>query len=297
MILHLPDDYEDFRCAGRSCPKNCCIGWELELDEETASYYKTVSGPLGKKLKKAVSEAEILEIGNERVYILKTDGPCRFLTQDGLCEIVTELSEEALCEICAEYPRYTVSFGPYVEKSLTLSCPEAARLFLKRKAPLMFAEYETGEEEDPQTEPEKEEILSIRTEALELLYGAEALSPYFPDRSFSTLPFPDRHRLFLSEYAGIRDAGDPVKEIPELVAENLLIYCVYRYFPRAETKEEIRIWARFAERALSDVRELYTQNSKGPDALRNALSAWSKTVEHSEERIGEICGEIREELR
>lgn len=33
------------------------------------------------------------------------------LDQNKLCDIYSELGEEALCEVCTEYPRFVVEYG------------------------------------------------------------------------------------------------------------------------------------------------------------------------------------------
>jgi lysine-N-methylase len=47
-----------------------------------------------------------------------------------MCPIQQKLGEDALSDTCYIYPRYVVQFGERFEQSLTLSCPEAARLAL-----------------------------------------------------------------------------------------------------------------------------------------------------------------------
>ena len=55
---------------------------------------------------------------------------CQLLTDDRLCRIQSEMGESLLPHVCATYPRIVQSLGGAKEMSLTLSCPEAARLVL-----------------------------------------------------------------------------------------------------------------------------------------------------------------------
>ena len=34
MILRVPDYYETFRCIAGECKDSCCIGWEIDIDED-----------------------------------------------------------------------------------------------------------------------------------------------------------------------------------------------------------------------------------------------------------------------
>lgn len=47
-----------------------------------------------------------------------------------MCRIQQTLGEDALSDTCYAYPRHVIQFGDRIEQSLTLSCPEAARLAL-----------------------------------------------------------------------------------------------------------------------------------------------------------------------
>ena len=49
--IRKPDYFERFQCSASDCTDNCCIGWEIDIDERTAERYKKVQGELGQKLK------------------------------------------------------------------------------------------------------------------------------------------------------------------------------------------------------------------------------------------------------
>ena len=54
MKLIAPDYYTSFRCIADKCKHNCCKGgWIISIDEDTLEYYRTVTGPLGDRLKQA----------------------------------------------------------------------------------------------------------------------------------------------------------------------------------------------------------------------------------------------------
>jgi len=149
MILHIPTLYTEFACIGGSCPDNCCIGWELDIDEETYGYYMDVPGEFGVRLRESISDIEPTEDDDGgHTFSLKVGGRCPFLNSENLCDIVCELGPEALCEICAEYPRRTFYYGPYVTRSLTLSCPEACRLVMDPSRELAFTEKDLGGSDD-----------------------------------------------------------------------------------------------------------------------------------------------------
>ena len=200
MILRLPDDYDDFACLGAACRNSCCVGWELDIDEDTADYYRTVEGPFGERLRACIGLDALPDGEESEVFEKQVNGRCPFLNDQNLCDIVLTLGEEALCDVCAEYPRYTVTYGDVVEKTLTLSCEEAARLFAERTEPLMFAEYDYPDELVPEEKPGGESPVLSQAE--------------FEARRFDALRLFYRTDLDLAEKTGrflamFRDASEP----------------------------------------------------------------------------------------
>lgn len=58
MLLRIPDFYNSFHCIGGACPDNCCIGWKLDIDDDTYEYYRSVERPFGDRLRANMSGAE-----------------------------------------------------------------------------------------------------------------------------------------------------------------------------------------------------------------------------------------------
>lgn len=44
-----PDYYERFHCIADRCRHNCCIGWEIDVDEDALAAYRTVGGEMGER--------------------------------------------------------------------------------------------------------------------------------------------------------------------------------------------------------------------------------------------------------
>lgn len=127
MKIFAPDYYIKFKCIASECRHNCCIGWEIDIDEATAEYYKNVSGLLGEKLNKSISYKDCPH------FILDKHERCPFLDSNNLCEIISQLGEDALCQICADHPRYRNYFSDREEIGIGLSCEEAARIIVEKK--------------------------------------------------------------------------------------------------------------------------------------------------------------------
>ena len=119
-----PEYYDSFHCIAAACPDSCCKEWEVDIDPETAAYYRTLTGPLGERLR------QVLRTTDEGTVMVIENGRCPMWQQDGLCQIQAQLGHNALSAVCREFPRLRHDYGDFVELGLELSCPEAARLIL-----------------------------------------------------------------------------------------------------------------------------------------------------------------------
>lgn len=134
-----PAFYTAFQCIGAACEDTCCEGWAVSVDKATYDTYQNCSDiELGAKLKDLVT---INQGGSDALYasIQSTGGRCAFLA-DGLCSIQKRLGEDYLGRTCATYPRISNTFENRRERSLDLSCPEAARLALLDPKPMQFGD-------------------------------------------------------------------------------------------------------------------------------------------------------------
>lgn len=186
MLLFKPDYYDRFRCAAGKCPDSCCKEWEVEIDDASARFYRTLPGALGDRLREVMRTAD----GKTSMSII--DGRCPMWRSDGLCRIQAELGESALCQTCRTFPRLTHDYGDFAELGLELSCPEAAKLILTAPpAPLTVETrpdggtpgYDSGAMAS--LKASREIMLSILSDeshsvgeslALGLLYGCQAQS-------------------------------------------------------------------------------------------------------------------------
>jgi len=176
--------FDSFRCVASACPDSCCKEWDVQVDGESAAYYRSLTGPLGDRLRAVLKE------DNDETVMTIENGRCPMWRADGLCQIQAELGEAALCKTCREFPRLTHDYGDYVERGLELSCPEAAKLILQAEPMPMVTEY-AGGKEAAEYDVEamavlrntREQVLDLLSEetytigdrlALVLLYGCQA---------------------------------------------------------------------------------------------------------------------------
>ncbi|QPF74180.1 hypothetical protein G8A07_15495 [Roseateles sp. DAIF2] len=130
-VAYAPRYMEQFRCAGSTCPENCCTGWTVAIDKPSYQQYREVKRePLAGLIREGI---ERLPEGSTQSYArirLREDSSCPFLDESRLCRIHGELGERALSNTCSQYPRAYGLDGDDHQMHATLSCPEAARLAL-----------------------------------------------------------------------------------------------------------------------------------------------------------------------
>ncbi|MBR5914107.1 MAG: flagellin lysine-N-methylase [Selenomonadaceae bacterium] len=136
-----PKYVSEFKCDGKICPKNCCRrNWKISIDEETYEKYLRLESEEHELTRNIFSD------GGE-FFIKQDGGACPFLNSDGLCSIQLERGEENISQVCRSYPRQLYRFGAMIERSLTLTCPLAARLVLN---PNLRIEFETAQIDLPE---------------------------------------------------------------------------------------------------------------------------------------------------
>lgn len=169
MKLIKPHYFDSFRCIASACPDSCCKEWDVAVDPEKATFYRSLSGPLGDRLRQVLYE----EDGD--TYMAIENRRCPMWREDGLCRIQAELGETALCKTCREFPRLTHDYGDFVELGLELSCPEAARIILANPSPIYITREIPGGEE-PEYDTGAMEILLRTREVIRQLLADESHS-------------------------------------------------------------------------------------------------------------------------
>ncbi len=140
MRYTIPDYYFKFKCTADQCEDTCCAGWQIGIDETSAQRYWKEKGPFRRTFRKNINF-------HDSVFRQQPDGSCAFLREDGLCEMVLQMGEEALCRTCHYYPRHIEEFENEREITLSVSCPEVAKILMNRRMPVHFLHKKDEKEE------------------------------------------------------------------------------------------------------------------------------------------------------
>ena len=139
IVTVWPDFAEDFACKADRCQHSCCRGWEIDIDEATAAYYASLDGPLGEALRANID----VQADGTHAFHLTADEHCPFLRADGLCRLIREIGEEALCEVCTMHPRFFIMSGGVELAGFGLACEKAVELLLSADSLRLRAEGES----------------------------------------------------------------------------------------------------------------------------------------------------------
>lgn len=306
MKLIAPDYYTKFQCIADQCRHSCCIGWVIDVDPDTLAYYHTIEGPLGKRLQAGIDEG-----GESAHFILEEGGRCPFLNQTGLCDLITELGEESLCQICTDHPRYRNFYADRTEIGLGLCCEAAGDLILKRqeKTALVVLE-DDGEKEEPDMADAslltwREELFAIAQDrgrtmeerAAAILQAAEMT---LPERSLAEwadiylemerLEAPWTDRLLELKETNLSDAPALDASEWETAFEQLLVYFLYRQMPFALDDGEYEGRAAFCVLSYGIIRELcrvhgVLHGSVSLEDLVEIARQYSAEIEYSDENV------------
>lgn len=135
LFYTIPDYYKAFKCTADRCDDTCCAGWQIAIDQRSLIKYKKITGRFRFRMWMSVDWFH----GRFRQDQEKR---CAFLNRENLCDLYIDQGENSLCKTCRMYPRHVEEFENLREISLSISCPEAARMIMERKEPVTFKKYE-----------------------------------------------------------------------------------------------------------------------------------------------------------
>ena len=163
MLYTYPDYYEKFKCVAGKCEDTCCAGWQIVIDDESVEKYKKICSGIYKN----IQEEKRIDF-EEKVFRQCADKRCAFLNEDNLCDMYIEWGEESFCKTCRTYPRHIEELENVREYTLSLSCPEAARIILSNSDKISFY---TEEDDEDETDEEFDIFLfSLLEDARDVLF-------------------------------------------------------------------------------------------------------------------------------
>lgn len=268
MEFTFPNYYKEFSCIAGSCPDTCCAGWQIVIDNKTLKKYQHFKGPFHNRLHNDIDWKEhVFRQYNRR---------CAFLNEENLCDIYTEAGPKMLCDTCRNYPRHIEEFEGLREISLSLSCPEAARILLSQKEKVHSRMNTSDTSKDlfkkmwktivPEMEVLRPGWKEFLKERLDSLYISSGENDYIYQKSEFDFYCPDW----------------------QIQEEQLLVYWIYTYFCGAVYDDEIFTKVKMAVVCTLFIHELdvgtYLKNEHhfNLNAQIQICYQFSRELEHSD---------------
>ncbi len=238
--------YDDFQCLCGDCPDNCCHGWSIPLDDEALARFKAEKGLFGLRLRLSIR-------GKETKVFAPLSLRCPHLGMDGLCRLQKKRGEAFLAEVCKEYPRSRMNYGPGAEFHLDLSCVHAASLFLKNRSSQKMIEQEAecscelyGNNDDEEYFGQLKELRSGMIASLEEAgrKGKEALDQTLRRMDISLRRIQDELLIHGSctDWSLGEEAGElPLFPLPIRVLNDMMSSCFFEEWLRYSTPPLYRL--------------------------------------------------------
>lgn len=280
-----PDYYDEFKCIAANCQHNCCIGWEIDIDNATLKKYKNFQGHLKEKLQKNIALKPCAH------FVLSENERCPFLNQKNLCELILQDGEDMLCDICKAHPRFYNSVYDITEKGIGLCCEAAAKIIITNKKPVKLI---SDEKELPQNDfyDERDEIFSIlqnrkiclQDRITAILSKANVSSPI--NKADWITVYKNLERLD-ENWDKHLDSSPQISEfIPknlEIPCEQLIFYFIYRHLSGALND------FLFSERIQLAILSCYIvtslNKSKSLEEMLEIARMYSAEIEYSDKNI------------
>lgn len=320
MIYIMPSFYKEFKCIADKCTDNCCIGWEIDVDDDTFRKYNKLNTPLGDEIRKKITVSD----DGSRCFELAENDRCPFLNEQNLCRIIMECGEDALCEICKNHPRFYEWFPGVTECGPGLSCEEVCRILLCDEKPFRLVEENDGKKFSLESEEDVIEsdtyifFSAFRERLFDILFNEkmnfeeklvkilsvtedfckEKIMIKNFEKSINaykkTEPIDEKWVVFinslsdnLQDVLAVSDEFNK-KTKGDMLYSKILAYIIYRHFIKAVFDRSVKERICFAVEAVRFIYlcDMYTYYKKGEltlnDRIEN-LKNWSKQIEYSDD--------------
>ncbi len=276
-----PNYYEKFKCIADKCRHSCCIGWEIDIDEDTMDLYNSLDGELADRIRKNIS-------GNIPHFVLDDNDRCPFLNESGLCDIICELGDGALCDICSLHPRFSNFYEDFTETGLGLCCEEAARIILTEENKFFISVPETAKNNEFFIK-RKEVFAILQNRNITILERFENLAQkYGYEFKFSNEELYDFYmslemldKNWEAELKKLKSAsGTEIfkRDDLQIFFEQLACYFVFRHFDGGVGFTLLSCW----------VIGVICSSCKNLEEMIDVVRMYSSEIEYSEENLEKI---------
>lgn len=285
-----PNYYHKFKCISEKCTHNCCIGWEINIDDETMQLYEALDTDMGKRIRENIG-------GVNPHFVLSEDDRCPFLNETGLCDIISEYGEDAICDICYLHPRFKNFYSSFEEVGLGLSCEEAVRVVLGESEPFTIDTPENIDANEELFFAKRKEILCVlqnrnksigeRFKQLAEMFGLEFNFPmsYLSEIYMSLERLDDEWTKKIENLNSVNfDSQIFENEEYQILFEQLAVYFIFRHLTKALYDGDYKSKVRFALMSCYLIGAVCSLNKcRNIENIFDIVRMYSAEIEYSEE--------------
>ena len=291
MTIITPDYYKKFKCIADRCRHSCCIGWEIDIDDATFNKYNNLKGDFSYRLKGNIAFEDTPH------FKLDTNDRCPFLTSKGLCDIITNLGEDMLCQICRDHPRFRNFYCDYEESGLGLCCEAAAEILLTKKdktklnLPPEALKLPIINFREKLFSVLQDRNLSIEKRINNMLESVDAELPADTDW-YSVFNGLEKMDSIWDDYLlRIKDGIETITDNSlDTAYEQLLVYLVFRHFTDCQYDERVKERILFAALIYKVIKTMNISNTM--EELIDICRLYSCEIEYSDENINRLLEEL-----
>ena len=295
-----PSYYPQFHCIAEKCRHNCCIGWEIDINPAALRRYDGMRGDLGDRLRASIARDE-----HGAHFILDENERCPLLNKNGLCDLITQAGEKALCQICRDHPRFRLRLQDREETGLGLCCEEACRLILSQREPVRLLMVDDGKSKARLSRADAERMVQRDI----LLFIAQDRRMNISDRmdrimetdgnvELPDLPFKkwvdgllalERMDESWTKLLKKRRDSHTFAPVDDVTQEQLLVYFLYRHYLKGQKEYA---WGVTAFCVLST--QLIVLLCDQPVDIFEAARMYSAEIEYSDVNLDAVMGSLHE---
>lgn len=286
MQLRAPKYYKNFKCIADKCKHSCCIGWEIDIDNKAQERYNSLSNLYGEYIRKSIIKGPLPH------FHMTCNGKCVHLDNDGLCKIIKNVSEDYLCDICREHPRFYNFTNHGKEVGVGMSCESACELILSSddfdQMEVLFNIEDNIEKYEFDAVLEREKIYPIlKDSTYSFNYKINELCKIY-DVSLDVdvmsiindLEYLDEnHKEYFWQFSRIDSANETFNK----KLSRVLAYFIYRHCSEAFDLEEFRVCLGFSIFCTILIQGISFENT-----LVEMARVVSEEIEYSEDNTEKI---------
>lgn len=301
------DFFSGFKCIADKCKHNCCLKWQIDIDNKSLKHYYNIKNKKRSRLDKDFINRLESEIDFDNSTFKMKGDRCAFLDDDNLCLIYKNLGEKSLCQVCSDHPRYRNYFNRKIEMGISIACEVIADKVINYQEKAKEIVLKKGFSFRRTTKLEKE-IIEFRKTIYDILQNRDINFSSKIDTIFSLVKI-DTNKLYnldikdtllsleildekwkekVDKICDIKSSIEFIENYP-ISFEQLGVYFIHKHLANSYDKLDIFSRTAFAIISLLIIANI-TKNIENSDknTLIDVAREYSEEIEYNTENVNSL---------